>query len=201
MSCAQTKGTAAATDADISEDDDSVQVIPFSRGDRVNILSKREGTVLGSICVVDAQYNIAPGWNNKSTKLGDYVLVSCSSVKMPPAAQNHVVEQSGWGNYLRKNWTYFGKGEDDDDDDDGLPKEGEGDEYEDLWLVDIINQQENFLVYRELLAKAKKKTPVSKQATNLGTPRPAKTPVKQPRARDNPSGSGSRPPRGKLQRR
>ena len=146
-----------------SEDEDEVPVTQFARGARVDILAHPAGVVVGSICVLDAQPTIPPGWNNPDTKLGDYISVSYNTAKTTRAAKNHVAELDNWTHYLRLDWTrYTKKNEDDDDIDD------EADEPEGGWemtLRDIIDEGFDFLVYREFLSlhtpKPQKKSPPS----------------------------------------
>ena len=119
--------------------------VQYSKNLEVNILHNKDGVILGKAKVLDAQPLIPPGWNDPNTALCDYVLMSCDSVVTTKAAKNCVVEQEGWKNYLRKDWTLFTKEPDQDD------ESGEGDGWE-MLLMDIADEDEDFLVYREVLA-------------------------------------------------
>ena len=190
--CAQIGSNGASSDDDVS-------VTQFAKGVRINILSERSGVVVGTICVMDAQPKIPPGWNDVNTKLGDYVSVSCNTAKPTSHAKKHVAEKENWGHYLRSDWTHFNKPDEDDDGVEDLDDDGGWE----MTLQDIVDEGDDFLIYRELLSltkpPSKKKTlpAVSTLATNLGSAARAKP---NPRARDN-SRAGTKPTRKPPTRR
>ena len=159
----------------------------FAKNNRVYIFNKRDGTKIASANVLDGQPAIPRGWNKPKTQIGDYVLIRAESVKCTSKAKYCVCEQENWLHYLRKDWTAFDKEEDDDDDGDGW----------EMTMLDILDEGEDFLVYREFLtlpppAKPKKarkedakkaKTNVSSESTDVLRARDRKKshlPRKQP---------------------
>ena len=180
--------------------EEEAPVVQFARSVRVNVMDSVDGKLLGTICVIDAQPKISNSWSNPNTKLGDYVLVDYKSAKLAGNARRYVAEKKGWKHYLRADWTEITKEDDEDVDDDG--------EWE-ILLQDILDEEANFLIYREflqLITKGPKKPkngkpPVSKQSTHVaiagrardrpstakGSPR--KSPGFKPRARSKRGGS------------
>ena len=185
MCCAQNSGSAPSAE-------DEEPVVQWAKRDRVSIVNAVGGKIMATICVVDAQPKLPRGWGDPKTQLGDYVLVDYQSAKPTVQAQHCVAEKINWRHYLRKDWTVYTKDQDEDDDPDGGGWE--------ILLQFILDEGENFLIYREFLqgiSKAPKKKknpkkadtspPVSTQATSVAHPQ---------RARDrNDRTNTSAPPR------
>ena len=177
------------TGSDASSQDD-VDVTQFAKGVRVNILDRPGGIIVGTILVKDAQPAIPTGWNDLTTKVGDYVIVSYRTAKITAAAKSHVAEKEDWAHYLRLDWTQYNK----KDDDDYADADADDDDDEGGWemtLKDIVDEGADFLIYREFLSlitpKTKKKGGTKPRISKLGTnvvTRGGPSP-KKPRARDN----------------
>ena len=171
------------TGSNASSGEEEVAVTQFAKGVRINIHAKPGGVVVGTICVKDAQPPIPTGWNDLTTRLGDYVSVSHKTAKPTAAAKNHVAEQEEWAHYLRLDWTKYNPHlqDDEDDDDDDARAEREGWE---LTLNDIVEMGADFLIYREFLSlitpKPKKKKSQSAGWAPAWPPRPARPTLPQP---------------------
>jgi hypothetical protein len=63
--------------------------------------------------VLDSQPPIPTSWNDKSTKPGEYILLSAKGVVYTKNATQYVLEYGGKGNYLQPDWDLF-PAEDDD---------------------------------------------------------------------------------------
>jgi hypothetical protein len=57
--------------------------------------------------VLDSQPPIPTAWNDKSTKPGEYVLLSGKDVVYTKNAAHFVLEYGGKGNYLQADWDLF----------------------------------------------------------------------------------------------